>query len=102
MRTFTTIASIIAGIFIIYLGYLIRVKKMLSLIIGYSDSTFYGDKDKYAKRTGFTAIILGIIVAAMPLVVFVFGEGTIHIYKYMIGVYVVLIIIMANYWRFRL
>jgi hypothetical protein len=101
LGTFSTIATIIAGIFIIYLGYLIGVKKMLSLIIGYSDSTFYGDKLKYAKRTGLTLIILGIIVLVMPLVVLVFGENVVQIYKYVIDVYAVIIVIVANYWRFR-
>ncbi len=78
------IAIIVAGVFIIYFGYLIQVKKMLSLIIGFRETTLYGDKDKYAKRTGMTAIILGVIVLLMPLVVSVFGEGVIQIYKYII------------------
>lgn len=101
MASFGTLASIGAGIFIIYLGYLIRAKKMLSLIIGYSDSTFYGDKDKYAKRTGLSVILLGIAVLAMPLVIMIFGEGSVQIYKYVISVYAVIIIIVANDWRFR-
>lgn len=101
MGTFGTITSIVVGLFIMYLGYLIEAKKMLSLIIGYSDNTFYGDKDKYAKRTGLSTIILGIILIAMPLVILVFGEGSVQIYKYIIGVYVVIMIIVANYWRFR-
>ncbi|MGN1400317.1 MAG: DUF3784 domain-containing protein [Bacillus sp. (in: firmicutes)] len=101
MGTFSTIATIVAGIFIIYLGYLIGVKKMLSLIIGFSDSTFYGDKNKYAKRTGLTAIILGILVLVLPLIVLIFGEGFLQIYKYIIGIYVVIMLIIANYWRFR-
>lgn len=74
---------------------------MLTLIIGFSDSTFYGDKDKYAKRTGLTAIILGIIVLVMPLIVLAFGEGVVQIYKYVIGVYVVIMPIVANYSKFR-
>lgn len=74
---------------------------MLTLIIGFSDSTFYGDKDKYAKRTGLTAIILGIIVLVMPLIVLAFGEGVVQIYKYVIGVYVVIMSIVSNYWQFR-
>ncbi|WP_067729840.1 DUF3784 domain-containing protein [Oceanobacillus damuensis] len=101
MGDLTTIATIVTGIFIIYLGYLFGKKKMLSLIIGYSDNTFYGDKDKYAKRTGLTAIILGIIVVAMPLVVLILGEGAVQIFKYIIGIYVVIMIIVGNYWRFR-
>jgi len=101
MRTLSSIATIAAGLFIIYLGYLIGVKKMLTLIIGYSDHTFYGDKDKYAKRTGLSAIILGIIVLTIPIVILVIGESAIQFYKYMISVYVLLMIIVANYWRLR-
>ncbi|MFD0051076.1 DUF3784 domain-containing protein [Actinomycetes bacterium NPDC127524] len=101
MGTLGTVASIVAGIFVIYLGYLIRAKKMLSLIIGYGDRTFYGDEDKYAKRTGLSAIILGILIITLPLAVWVFGEGSVQIYKYIIGVYAVLMIVVANYWRFR-
>ncbi|MEH7387023.1 DUF3784 domain-containing protein [Bacillus sp. JJ1521] len=101
MGTFSSIAIIVAGVFIIYLGYLIRVKKKLSLIIGFSETTFYGEKDKYAKRTGVTAIILRVIVLLMPLVVSVFGESVIQIYKVIIGVYIVKMLIVANYWRLR-
>ena len=101
MGTFSTIATIMAGIFIIYLGYLIGVKKLLSSIIGFSDHTFYGDKNKYAKRTGFTAIMLGILVLVLPLIVLIFGEGVLQIYKYIIVIYVVIMLIVANYWRFR-
>ncbi|AIE61746.1 hypothetical protein [Bacillus methanolicus] len=101
MGTMSTIATIVVGIFIIYLGYLIGVKKMLPLIIGYSDKTFYGDKEKYAKRTGLLAIILGVLVLLMPLIVLIFGGVAEQIYKYIIGVYVVIMIIVTNYWRFR-
>ncbi|MBS4209900.1 DUF3784 domain-containing protein [Bacillus sp. FJAT-50079] len=101
MSILSMIASIIVGIFLIYFGYLIAVKKMLSLIIGFNENTFYGDKNQYAKRSGLSAIILGILVLVMPLVVLVFGEAVIQSYKYIIGLYVVLMIIVANYWRFR-
>ncbi|PAE14722.1 DUF3784 domain-containing protein [Virgibacillus sp. 7505] len=99
MDTFSTIATVVAGIFIIYLGYLIGVKKMLSLIIGYSDSTFDGDKDRYAKRTGLFTIILGIIVLVMPLAILILGEDAIQIYVYIIKVYVVILVVVTNYWR---
>ncbi|CEG26232.1 hypothetical protein [Bacillus sp. B-jedd] len=45
MGNFGTITSIVTGIAIIYLGFLIGKKKLLSLIIGYKESTFYGDKN---------------------------------------------------------
>ena len=95
------IATMGAGIFIIYLGYLIGIKKLLTLIIGYSDNTFYGDKDKYAKRIGMAAILLGMIVITMPLAVLFLGEGALSAYKYVIGVYVLIMIVGANYWRIR-
>ncbi|WP_053218664.1 hypothetical protein [Virgibacillus senegalensis] len=73
--------TITVGIFISYLGYLIGVKQMLTLIIGFKDSTFYGDKDEYAKRVGLSTIILGIGVLAFPFIVLFFGEGVAQIYK---------------------
>lgn len=96
-----SIATIVVGIFIIFLGYLIWFKKMLFLIIGYSENTFYGDKEKYAKRIGLLVIILGVFVIVMPLAVMVFGEIVEQIYKYFILIYVVIMLIVANYWRFR-
>ncbi len=96
-----TLITIGIGIIIIYFGYLIGVKKMLSLIIGYDDNTFYGDKDKYAKRMGLTTIILGLLVITIPLIVLLFDEAVIQVFKIMIGVYVFIMIGIANYWRFR-
>lgn len=96
-----TLITIGIGIIIIYFGYLIRVKKMLSLIIGYDDNTFYGDKDKYAKRMGLTTIILGLIVITIPFIVLLFDEAVIQVFKIMIGVYVFIMIGIANYWRLR-
>lgn len=101
LGTFNAIAPIIAGVFIIYLGYLIGVKKMLFFIIGFNDSTFYGDKDKFARRIGLSVLILGAILLVMPLFVLFFGEDAVKLFKYIIGIYVLIMLVIANSWRFR-
>ncbi|MFS0781672.1 DUF3784 domain-containing protein [Bacillus sp. 1P06AnD] len=101
MDTLRSIATLGAGICIIYLGYLIGVKKMLTLLIGYSDKHFYGDKNKYTTRTGLTVIILGIIVISIPLSLLIFGGAALQFYKYIIGIYIIMMIVISNYWRFR-
>lgn len=96
-----TISMIVAGLGIIMLGYLIWVKKMLQLIIGYNEATFYGDKDKYAKRMGLLAISLGVLVLSMPFAIMLFGDIVNQIYQILAMILVILIIVVANYWRFR-
>lgn len=51
-----TLGTIAAGIAIIIFGCLIGFRKILFLIIGYSESNFYVNKDKYAKRVGWSVI----------------------------------------------
>lgn len=74
---------------------------MLFLIIGYREATFYGDKEKYARRMGSVTVALGIFIISMPLSLMVFGEHAKQMYEFLAIAFVILIAIIANYWRFR-
>ncbi|MFT4414578.1 DUF3784 domain-containing protein [Fredinandcohnia humi] len=56
----------LAGLVCILLGYLIWVKKQLTLIAGYSQDTFKGDKEKLAKAVGLFTIIVGMLTILLP------------------------------------
>lgn len=60
------ITCIILAFIIIFMGYLIHVKKKLSLIAGYQEGSFIGDKDKLAKLFGIFSYIVGIATFLLP------------------------------------
>ncbi|MEC2076356.1 DUF3784 domain-containing protein [Metabacillus fastidiosus] len=57
-----TLTSVILFLF----SYLIWSKKELSLISGYNEKTFKGDKNKLAKAVGLFLIINGVLVFILP------------------------------------
>jgi len=48
------------------MGYLTWKKKILSLIAGYNEETFKGDKEKLAKAVGVFTIIIGVLTILLP------------------------------------
>ncbi len=48
------------------MGLLVWKKKQLSLIAGYNEETFKGDKEKLAKAVGFFTIITGLLTIILP------------------------------------
>lgn len=48
-------------------GYLIGKKKQLSLIAGYDEKTYKGDKDKLAKAVGSFSMIIGALTILFPI-----------------------------------
>ncbi|CAH0344258.1 DUF3784 domain-containing protein [Bacillus sp. CECT 9360] len=97
----STLGTVAAGIAIIIFGYLIGFRKMLFLIIGYSESNFYGNKDKYAKRVGLFVVAFGSLIITMPFSVMVFGDIATEVYKYLVITMVIILVVVSNYWRFR-
>ncbi|MDQ6598946.1 DUF3784 domain-containing protein [Bacillus salipaludis] len=79
----------IAAVFLI-ISYLIWKKKMLFLIIGYSDNNFFGDKDKLAKRVGIITAIIGVLSLFFPILITIFGSFVIYVY---VGVVVFLAVL---------
>lgn len=60
------ITCFLVGVLCIFMGYLTWKKKMLSLIAGYNEETFKGDKEKLAKAVGVFTIIIGLLTIFLP------------------------------------
>ncbi|MGE7693886.1 DUF3784 domain-containing protein [Lysinibacillus sp. NPDC094177] len=60
------VTCIVLAILIIFMGYLIHIKKKLGLIAGYQEDSFIGDKDKLAKLFGIFSYIVGIATLLLP------------------------------------
>ncbi|UPW85116.1 DUF3784 domain-containing protein [Lysinibacillus sp. Ag94] len=60
------ITCFVVALIIIFIGYLIHIKKKLWLIAGYQEDCFIGDKDKLAKLFGVFSYIVGITTLLLP------------------------------------
>ncbi|MFS0820677.1 DUF3784 domain-containing protein [Bacillus sp. 1P02SD] len=60
------IICFLVGLFCIFMGYLIWKKKQLSLIAGYNEETYKGDKEKLAKVVGLFTIFVGLLTILLP------------------------------------
>ncbi|MGG3801722.1 DUF3784 domain-containing protein [Metabacillus fastidiosus] len=60
------ITCALVGFISIFLGYLIWIKKELSIIAGFNDKIFKGDRNKLAKAYGLFAIFIGILTFILP------------------------------------
>ncbi|MFT9819803.1 DUF3784 domain-containing protein [Lysinibacillus sp. NPDC056185] len=60
------ITCIVLAFIIIFMGYLIHIKKKLWLIAGYQEESFIADKDKLAKLFGVFSYIVGIATFLLP------------------------------------
>jgi len=60
------ITCFIVGILCIFMGFLVWKKKMLSLIAGYNEESFKGDKEKLAKAVGVFTIMIGVFTILLP------------------------------------
>ncbi|WP_099362652.1 DUF3784 domain-containing protein [Fredinandcohnia onubensis] len=60
------ITCFIVGFLCIFMGLLVWKKKMLSLIAGYNEETFKGDRQKLAKAVGVFTIMIGVLTILLP------------------------------------
>ncbi|MFD1777065.1 DUF3784 domain-containing protein [Fredinandcohnia salidurans] len=60
------ITCFIVGLLCVFMGFLVWKKKMLSLIAGYNEETFKGDKEKLAKAVGVFTIMIGVLTILLP------------------------------------
>ncbi|MEH7223383.1 DUF3784 domain-containing protein [Bacillus sp. JJ1566] len=60
------IVCFFVGLLCIFMGFLIWRKKQLSLIAGYKEETFKGDKEKLAKVVGLFTIFVGLLTMLLP------------------------------------
>ncbi|MEH7385909.1 DUF3784 domain-containing protein [Bacillus sp. JJ1521] len=60
------IVCFFVGLLCIFMGFLIWKKKHLSLIAGYNEETYKGDKEKLAKVVGVFTIIVGLLTMVLP------------------------------------
>lgn len=60
------ITCFLVGLLCILMGFLIWKKKQLSLIAGYNEETYKGDKEKLAKTVGLFTVIVGLLTILLP------------------------------------
>ena len=70
------ITCFVVALIIIFIGYLIHIKKKLWLIAGYQEDCFIGNKDKLAKLFGVFSYIVGIITLLLPIGLKFWGQIT--------------------------
>ncbi|WP_421385275.1 DUF3784 domain-containing protein [Bacillus salacetis] len=77
----------IAGVLIIYFGYLIWKKKKLHFIAGYSEDDYKGNKGKLAKVFGIYFSLIGIITVFLPFSIHYIGlvTGTVYLFSLIIS-----------------
>ncbi len=61
------ITCLFVSLLLFFFGYLIWYKKNLSLIAGYDEHTYKGDKDKLAKSVGSFCMIIGVLTLILPI-----------------------------------
>ena len=61
------IICLFVSLLLFLFGYLIAQKKQLSLISGYDEKTYKGDKEKLAKSVGTFCMIIGILTILLPI-----------------------------------
>ena len=77
-------------------SYIIWKKKDLSLIAGYNEQTFKGDKDKLAKAVGSLLLITGILTLLLPFGLEFIGNISGTIFTISIVVAVIILVIYIN------
>ncbi|WP_438313190.1 DUF3784 domain-containing protein [Sporosarcina sp. FA9] len=80
------VGSLFASTFCIIFGYLIWKKEELSLISGYNEKTFSGDKEKLARGIGILLIVIGILTILLPFGLEFVGSITGIIYGFIVVV----------------
>ncbi|MBM7646576.1 putative membrane protein [Scopulibacillus daqui] len=94
--TANTVGSIFIGAILMLLGCLIWFKKMLFLIAGYREEKYKGDKRKLAKQAGAFVIIVGMMIAILPLFIYWFGNIAAIIFSILLVISVVALISIIN------
>lgn len=60
------IVCFMVGLLCIFMGFLIWKKNQLTLIAGYKEETYKGDKEKLAKVVGLFTILVGLLTILLP------------------------------------
>ncbi|MBA4536840.1 DUF3784 domain-containing protein [Bacillus aquiflavi] len=84
------------SILLIFLGCFIWKKKKLSLIGGFDDQTFKGDKNKLAKLFGVFSILVGVLTFILPFGLEFAGTNAGIIYMVLVVVGIIFVLIYAN------
>lgn len=66
--------TLLIGLIIISYGCLMWKKSALFLVVGYKKSSFNGNKERLAKRTGLIFIILGFATLSIPINIKILGD----------------------------
>ncbi len=90
------LVCLFVGLFIIFLGYQIHVKKRLFLLAGYQEETFVGDKNKLAKLSGMFSYIVGVSTIILPFGLEKIGDVVGIVYTALVVLGTIVFIIKAN------
>lgn len=95
---FLTVAiiCIVVSLLFFLFGFLIWRKKKFSLIAGYSEKTFKGDKDRLAKSIGLFVIGIGVLTLTLPFSLEYIGPLTGMIYTVVVVLATIAIVIYVN------
>lgn len=61
------ITCLLVSLLLFLFGYLIAQKKQLSLIAGYDEKSYKGDKEKLAKSVGSFCMLIGVLTVLLPI-----------------------------------
>lgn len=89
------------GIICFLFGYLIWSKKQLSLIAGFDEKTYKGDKNKLAKTAGLFTIGVGILTILLPISLEFIGSFTGILYTIIIILGTIGVVIYLNLSRLK-
>lgn len=90
------IVCFLVGLFCILLGFLIWKKRQLSLIAGYNEETFTGERKKVAKAVGVFTIIIGLLPKLLPFGLEFVGELTGLFYGVIVTIGSIVLVIYIN------
>lgn len=90
------ITCLLVSLLMFLFGYLIGQKKQLSLIAGFDEKTYKGDKEKLAKSVGSFCMLIGVLTILLPIGLEFLGSFVGVIYAIIVVVGTIALIIYIN------
>ncbi|CAM5209465.1 hypothetical protein UACE39S_06534 [Ureibacillus acetophenoni] len=90
------IICLFVGLLLFLFGFLIGKKKQLTLIAGYDEKTYKGDKEKLAKAVSSFCILIGVLTILFPIGLEFIGNFIGFIYTIIVFVGTIGLVIYVN------
>lgn len=90
------IACLLTSSLLFFFSYMIWKKQQLTLIAGFNEDTFKGDKNKLAKAVGFFLMICGVLTLILPLGIEVAGSIAGQVISILIILGIVILVLYIN------